>query len=104
MPAAVDAMVRPYWEGLRGGTATGKDDDDTDPEIGAALENSRHVIKKNSLFVPRIQKKRRKKKGKLATPEVKPEPPPSPISSQRHHIDCGDDFAMLVPKVTDLAT
>ena len=44
------------------------------------------------------------KKGELATPEVKPEPPPSPISSQRHHIHCGDDFAMLVPKVTDLAT
>ena len=44
------------------------------------------------------------KKGKLATPEVKPEPPPSPISSQHHHVDCGDDFAMLVTKVTDLAT
>ncbi len=44
------------------------------------------------------------KKGELATPEVKPEPPPSPISSQHHHIHCGDDFAMLVPKVTDLAT
>jgi hypothetical protein len=81
--------------------------------VGAALENSRHVIKKNSLVVPRMQKKEGKKgelatpevkKGKLATPEVKPEPPPSPISSQRHHFDYGDDFAMLVPKVTDLAT
>jgi hypothetical protein len=81
--------------------------------LGAALENSPHVIKKNSLFVPRMQKKEGKKgklampegkKGELATPEVKPEPPPSPISSQRHHIHCGDDFAMLVPKVTDLAT
>jgi hypothetical protein len=64
------------------------------------------------LFVPRMQKKGKKgelatpevKKGELATPEVKPEPPPLPISSQSHHIDCGDDFAMLVPKVTDLAT
>ncbi len=77
--------------------------------LGAALENSPHVKNKNSLFVPRMQKKRKKrrpevKKGELATPEVKPEPPPSPISSQRHHIDCGDDFAMFVLKVTDLAT
>jgi hypothetical protein len=59
-----------------------------------------HVCKKKK------EKKRRLevKKGELATPEVKPEPPPSPISSQHHHIDCGENFAMLVPKVTDLAT
>jgi hypothetical protein len=81
--------------------------------VGAALENSPHVIKKTpSLFHVCKKKKEKKgelatpevKKGKLATPEVKPEPPPSPISSQRHHIDCGDNFAMLVPKVADLAT
>ena len=30
--------------------------------IGAALENSPHVIKKNSLFVPRMQKKKEGKK------------------------------------------
>jgi hypothetical protein len=54
--------------------------------------------KKGELATPEV------KKGVLATPEVKPEPPPSPIISQRHHIDCGDDFAMLVPRVTDLAT
>ena len=29
--------------------------------VGAALENSHHERKKNSLFVPRMQKKRKKK-------------------------------------------
>jgi hypothetical protein len=38
--------------------------------------------KKNSLFVPRMQKKK-EKKGELATPEEKPEPPPSPIVETR---------------------
>ncbi len=32
------------------------------PILGAALENSPHVIKQNSLFVPRMQKKRRKER------------------------------------------
>jgi hypothetical protein len=81
--------------------------------LGAALENSPHVIKKLPLCSTYAKKKKEKKgelatpevkKGELATPKVKPEPPPSPISSQCHPIDCGDDFAMLVPKVTDLAT
>ena len=93
------------------------------PQIGAALENSPHIIKKNFLFVPRMPKKKKKKKaswpswrkkrragqagGKIRRARQargKPELPPSPIISQRDHIDCGDDFAMLVPRVTDLAT
>ena len=60
-----------------------------------------------------MQKKRRKKrragqaggkKRRAGQARGKLEPPPSPIISQRDHIDCGDDFAMLVPRVTDLAT
>jgi hypothetical protein len=43
------------------------------------------------------------KKGELAKPEGNQNPLPSPINSQRTHIDCGDDFTMLVPRVTDLA-
>jgi hypothetical protein len=41
------------------------------PQIGAALENSPHIIKKNFLFVPRMPKKKKGKKGELAKLEEK---------------------------------